>query len=239
MAQLRDSIEFWEKLLKKAEGKDAFIIKKTLIEMRKDQYIIKNTYKKPVIPNKLIRSKGHIQLKENYELDDDGHIIPYGCSLCNPKICSLLLCNYSKLKQDSYGDFESDIYFLMEDFDKIASKALDPYPIFNKIVECKIDGRSNLEIQTILVNEFGKKHSLEYISNLWRNKIPSIIASAAEDELLSWHFLNIEKGKYKKCGRCGQIKLAHNKYFSKNKTSKDGFYSICKCCRSKKRKENK
>ena len=35
-----------------------------------------------------------------------------------------------------------------------------------------------------------------------------------------------EKGKYKKCSRCGQIKLAHNKYFSKNKTSKDGFYSI-------------
>ena len=45
----------------------------------------------------------------------------------------------------------------------------------------------------------------------------------------------IEKGKWKKCSRCGQIKLAHNKYFSKNKTSKDGFYSICKNCRNNKK----
>ena len=47
-----------------------------------------------------------------------------------------------------------------------------------------------------------------------------------------------EKGKYKTCTRCGQIKLAHNKYFSKNKTSKDGFYSICKCCRNSKDKKS-
>ena len=47
----------------------------------------------------------------------------------------------------------------------------------------------------------------------------------------------IEKGKYKTCSRCGQIKLAHNKYFSKNKTSKDGFYSICKACRNTKAKK--
>jgi len=51
--------------------------------------------------------------------------------------------------------------------------------------------------------------------------------------------MNVKKGNYKKCSRCGQIKLAHNKYFSKNKTSKDGFYSICKACRNAKTKERK
>ena len=78
------------------------------------------------------------------------------------------------------------------------------------------------------IDEFGITHSLEYISSLWRKKIPNLIASVAEDDILDWHYLNVEKGKYKRCSRCGQIKLAHNKYFSKNKTSKDGFYSICK-----------
>jgi hypothetical protein len=46
---------------------------------------------------------------------------------------------------------------------------------------------------------------------------------------------NEEYGKWKKCSRCGQIKLANNRFFSKNSTSKDGFYSICKCCRNKKK----
>ena len=87
--------------------------------------------------------------------------------------------------------------------------------------------------------EFGIKHSLEYISSLWRNKIPKIIASYAEDQFLNHYYLNEEKGKYKKCSRCGQVKLAHNKYFSKNKTSKDGFYSICKDCRNGKSKTDK
>ena len=45
--------------------------------------------------------------------------------------------------------------------------------------------------------EFGIKHSLEYISSLWRNKIPKIIASYAEDQLLDYYYLNEEKGKYK------------------------------------------
>jgi hypothetical protein len=45
-----------------------------------------------------------------------------------------------------------------------------------------------------------------------------------------------EKGEYKRCSRCGQIKLANNKYFSINGTSKDGWYSICKECRSVKGK---
>ena len=125
----------------------------------------------------------------------------------------------------------------MEDFDRISSKALEPYPLYEEIVTCKIDGMQNIDIQERLQEKFGIKHSLEYISSLWRKKIPMLIASEAEDELLEWHFLNVEKGKWKRCSRCGQVKLAHNKYFSKNKTSKDGFYSICKCCRNSKAKK--
>ncbi len=136
---------------------------------------------------------------------------------------------------DSYGNFEKDTDFFMRDFDKLCTDALQDYPLYEKIVQMKIDGRLNVEIQEELEAEFGIKHSLEYISSLWRKKIPGLIASAAEDQYLDWYYLNIEKGKYKRCSRCGEIKLAHNKYFSKNKTSKDGFYSICKCCRNKKK----
>ena len=127
----------------------------------------------------------------------------------------------------------------MWDFDDLCSRALKDYPLYERIVTLKIDGLQNVDIQADLIENFGVKHSLEYISSLWRNKIPNIIASVAEDDILSNHYLNKEKGKYKKCSRCGEIKLAHNKYFSKNKTSKDGFYSICKCCRNSKDKKSK
>lgn len=240
LQQLREAINVWEAKLKVTEGKDAFVIKKALIEMRKDQYVIKNAYRRPIVPNKLTRST-HVTMlpDETSSFDEEGYPIPKGVSLLNPVVCSAILCNYSRLKEDSYDRFEGDLYYLMLAFDEIADKALKEYPLYEKIVECKVDGLQNTQIQEILQVEFGIKHSLEYISSLWRKKIPKLIASQAEDEYLYWYYLNIEKGKYKKCSRCGQVKLAHNKYFSKNKTSRDGFYSICKKCRNSKNKTKK
>ena len=241
LRQLREAINVWEAKLKVTEGKDAFVIKKALIEMRKDQYVIKNAYRRPIVPNKLTRSTHVIMLPDETSSfdDEDGYPIPKGVSLLDPVVCSAILCNYSRLKEDSFDRFEGDLYYLMLAFDEIADKALKEYPLYEKIVECKVDGLQNTQIQEILQMEFGIKHSLEYISSLWRKKIPKLIASQAEDEYLYWYYLNIEKGKYKKCSRCGQVKLAHNKYFSKNKTSRDGYYSICKKCRNSKNKTKK
>lgn len=237
LKQLREAIETLEAKLKVTEGRDAFIIKRAIIELRKDQYIIKNAYRRPIIPNKLTRSKHMIPLEdETCEFDIDKYPIPAGISLLDPKVCSAILCNYSRLKEDSYDNFEGDTWYLIYDFENVCDKALEEYPVYQRIVEYKIDGMQNVDIQTAIQTEFGIKHSLEYISSLWRNKIPKLIASAAEDMFLDDYYLNVEKGKYKRCSRCGQIKLAHNKYFSKNKTSKDGFYSICKACRNSKKK---
>ena len=239
LKQLREAIEVWEAKLKVTEGRDAFTIKKALIEMRKDQYIIKNAYRRPVVPNKITRSKSVIKLEDKtHRFDEKGYPIPEGVSLLDPAVCSAILCNYSRLKQDSWDQFEGDTWYLMHDFDVISDKALKDYPLYERIVEYKIDGMQNIDIQAAIQAEFGIKHSLEYISSLWRNKIPKLIASAAEDDYLDWYYLDVERGKYKRCSRCGQIKLAHNKYFSKNKTSKDGFYSICKCCRNSKDKKS-
>ena len=236
LKQLRETINVWEAKLKTTEGKDAYTMKKALIEMRKDQYIIKAAYRAPIVPNKLTRSKTIIELPDTATFDEDGYPIPEGVSLLDPKVVSAILCNYSKLKEDSDSEFDKDLWYLMQDFDDVCEVALKDYPLYERIVELKIDKVQNVEIQETIQLEFGIKHSLEYISSLWRNKIPKLIASAAEDQFLDWYYFNEEKGKYKKCSKCGQIKLAHNKYFSKNKTSKDGFYSICKCCRNSKGK---
>jgi hypothetical protein len=37
-----------------------------------------------------------------HEFDEEGYPIPEGISLLNPAVCSAILCNYSRLKQDTY-----------------------------------------------------------------------------------------------------------------------------------------
>ena len=237
LAQIREAIKFWEQKLKTATGREAFIIKTAIIDLRKDQYILKDAYRKPIIQKNITRSRNFIPLESDFSFDKEGFVVPKGVSLCDPKVVSAILCNYSLLKENSYGEFEKDLWYLMWEFDEVADAALKDYPLYDRICEYKVDGLQNIDIQEKVQEEFGIKHSVEYISSLWRNKIPKLIASEAEDRLLYSYFLNNEKGKYKKCSRCGEIKLAHNKYFSKNKTSKDGFYSICKNCRNSKGKK--
>ena len=77
---------------------------------------------------------------------------------------------------------------MVYDFERTCDKALENYPLYMRLVECKIDGMQNKDIQQTLQMEFGIKHSVEYISSLWRNKIPKLIAAAAEDEYLNWYF---------------------------------------------------
>lgn len=241
LQQLKSAIQEVEKQEKKASGKKKYLLKKQLIEMHQDQYVIKNAYKKPIHCANLIKSASKINLSENItinpdtgEPESDGYI-----SLFNPKHISLLLCNYVKLKEDSWGKFTSDSYYVMRDLDDLIEKALKgKYPLYYDLLIHKIDGKQNVEIQSLLEMQHGVRHSIEYISSLWRNKIPKIIAEQAKADYLVYYYTNIERGQWKKCSRCGEIKLAHNKFFSRNKTAKDGWYSICKCCRNKKGHEN-
>ena len=55
------------------------------------------------------------------------------------------------------------------------AKALKEYPLLDTIVEDKIAGKQNIDIQKHLLDKFGTTHSLEYISSLWRKKIPKLI----------------------------------------------------------------
>lgn len=238
LKQLVDAIAEVEKAEKKAVGKKKFLLKKQLIAMRQDQYVIRSAYKPPIYCMNAIKSFSKIDFDENVSISGNDEIEDNSLvSFFNPKHISALLCNYSRLKEDAWGKFYSDSYFLMEDLDTLIEKTLrDSYPMYYDLLIYKIDGKQNLEIQSLLNQKHNVKHSVEYISSLWRNKIPKLLSEQAQEDYLIWYYTTQKKGKWKKCSRCGKIKLAHNKFFSKNKTSKDHFYSICKCCRNKKNK---
>lgn len=237
LKDLRDAIDNVEKQFKAATGKRKFLLKKQLIEMRQAQYVLKSAYRQPMYMMNVTKSFSKLQLDGKITITEDGQVKSTELvSLFDQKHISALLCNYSKLKEDAWGKFSSDSYYLMEDLDNLIERTLkDKYPLYYDLLIYKIDGKQNIEIQELLNKKHGIKHSVEYISSLWRNKIPKLLAEQAQEDYLIWHYTMQERGKWKRCSRCGEVKLAHNRFFSKNKTSKDGFYSICKCCRNKKK----
>ena len=237
LRELHEQILKVEKMKKEATGRRKKLLSDQLVQMRKDQYVIKGAYKKPIYSMNLVRSFSKIDLGEEITIGDDK--LPHSTGLVNffnEAHVSAILCNYSKIKEDSYEKLHEDAKWMLLDFEALADAALkDPYPMLYDLMIYKIDGRTNAEIQDLLYENHGVKHTVEYISSLWRKKIPKLIVEEAQKEYLIWHYTNKEKGYWKKCNRCGQIKLGHPFFFSKNSTSKDGLYSICKACRNKKK----
>lgn len=239
LRQVREAIDIMVQKSKTATGKDAYKIKRAIIELRQEQYLIKASYRKPIYFLRVGKGSQKIDWDDNIWIDEDGEIKYSGkCTIYNPKHVSAMLCNYHQLKQNASEDLNSDVRWLLTDLEDAIDGALkEKYPLYYDILIYKIDGKSNSEIRDRLEIDHGITHSLEYISSLYRNKIPKMIAEYAQNEWLNWYFTFKEKGEWKTCTKCGETKLAHNRYFSKNKTAKSGFYSICKDCRNSKDNE--
>ena len=241
LRELRERIKNVEEQAKRATGKTKYLLKKQAIEMHQEQYVLKEMFKTPMRAHYANHTGGNrIVLDEEVYFDEKGE--PTSNSLVTffkPQHICAILCNYELLKCHLGNKFSNDFYYLLEDFDKLLKKALKNYPVYETIVKGKINNLSNAEIQNKLKEEHNIFHTVEYISALWRNKIPKIISEQAKDDYLIWYYTNVEKGSWKTCTRCGETKLAHNRFFSKNNTSKDGYYSICKACRNQKNKEKK
>ena len=237
LKELIDEIEKIKQAQSKARGKTRYLLTKQLIEMRQQQYQLKMAYKPPIMFNHLTKNPSRqINVGEKIIINDKGDPqIKDSFSFFDPHHISCLLCNYSKLKESSWGRFQDDWWFLMEDFDNLSERALkNEYPQLYQIMIYKIDGMQNKDIAQKIKKQYNISYAAEYLSSLWRKKIPKIIADKAKEQWIVWHFTFEEKGKWKRCSRCHEIKLAHPYFFTKNKSSKDGWYSMCKCCRNKK-----
>lgn len=235
LKELREAMAQVEEEGKVATGRRKYLLKKQLIEMRKDQYVLKNSYKQELhlLPS-TNRGQNKIDLSETRFLDAEGNPQSNGLiSFFNPEHISAILCNYNALKIETNGRYWDDFYYLMEDFDKLLNQALKAYPVYSTIVKMKMNNKSSLEIQQMLLEKHKVSYSTQYISQLWRKKIPKLIS---EQEIKNYLYQYYQNGecKMKRCSCCKELKPAHSSFFSKNPTSKDGFYSQCKVCRNKK-----
>lgn len=84
-----------------------------------------------------------------------------------------------------------------------------------------------------MVDRYNVEHSEQYYSNLWRKRIPKMIAEQASKEYIIWYYkYQAVDEMWKTCNKCGNRKPAHPLFFSRN-NSKDTFYSVCRDCRKK------
>lgn len=236
---LREQLQIIDKLKnqfnKATTGAQKYSLKRQIIETWQQIYILKASFRNAPVRGRAsnqLKTMAHMRLDEEIWLDENDNPQTNAIlTLINPNHVSFLLCYYSQLKQECADDLDADMHFLLMDLDELADAALEKYPELYDLLVWKIDGYTNEEIQQLMLDKYNKNHQGPYFSNAWRKKIPQLIADAAKKKFLTWYFTNVEYGQWKKCSKCGEIKLAHNMFFAKNST-KDGWYSQCKDCKN-------
>lgn len=235
-----ETIEILKRQLDKATSRNRFILKQQIIATYKEMYSIKSSYINAVTKahiNSQINHMSHMPLAETVTIDDDGMPRSNGViSLLRPDHVGFLLKYYSKLKGSCWDDLHSDMHWLLIDLEDLVERTLlpDNEMLFDLLV-WEIDGLTGAEIVRQMERKYGIVHSEQYFSTLWCKRIPKMIAEAAQKKWLMWYytFERPEEAQWKICKTCGRKLLAHPLFFHKN-TSKDGFYSKCRDCRSKK-----
>ncbi len=121
----------------------------------------------------------------------------------------------------------TDVGCLVTDLDNLIKKIkLSPTDI--KILELY---RSDVKISHEKISELlglTRQYVTQQLSKII-NRIIKEYYRVYED----WYYLNVCKGRYKQCSKCGEIKLATDTYFSPDKNRNDGFFVYCRNCRSK------
>jgi len=82
-----------------------------------------------------IEITGHKWIDENGEPQSNELV-----SLFNPLHISALLCNYNLFNFEFQGKFQSDFYYLFEEFKSLMEKVLPNYPYYQRLTELKIAG---------------------------------------------------------------------------------------------------
>lgn len=115
-------------------------------------------------------------------------------------------------------DFQENINCIIFDLQKVLEQ-VEFTPQQFKVLKMWMNGMEIKEIAKKM------KRGRRTVDNILDRAINNII-QIYEEQLEDWYTLNIVKGKYKQCNRCGEIKL-ESKF---NKNGDKGLKSICKKC---------
>ena len=192
------------------ESKRKYYLKKTLSSLKVDALDTKLAFKRPIKWKQALKDNGCPNW-DYLDLMDREHIkcllqIPLNEDLQNDLVC-IRTDLESLIERTKFTDRQKEVLDLW----------IRDVPI------SKDKYRGGKGIAEIL----GIKHST--VLTILNQAIDCIINTYIE-ELEDWYYLNINKGEYKKCSKCGEVKLVQRF----DKKGKQGYQSRCKKCRKEK-----
>lgn len=122
--------------------------------------------------------------------------------------------------EDLKYEYDLETIIVIKDF---LNKVVDKTPLTDKqknVLNLWRQNKTQIEIGEIL--EISNSTVSRTIGTIVKN-----IINEYERQYEDWYYLNIRKGEYKKCSKCGEIKLVSR--FDKNGSK--GYRSSCKECR--------
>ena len=174
-------------------------IKKVLPEIKKDIIEVKKQLQMPII--------WKAPLKDNGGADYDE------LDMFDKNVIKMLLQIHKQI------DLQNDLSCILVDLDNLINNV----EFTERQYEVLELWRNGLTIENISKELYVKENT---VSITLDRAIDSIVKQY-EKEYEEWYYLNIRKGTYKKCSKCGEVKLISQF----DKKGKQGLQSRCKKCR--------
>lgn len=139
----------------------------------------------------------------------------------------------AKLEAEERHDIESEAPALWNTIQYYFDRALMQAE-YRLIVEMKSENWRNEDINNELRRRSLKIFSVNYISTIYKKRIPKLLAQAVEAHYELALALD-QPDEWKRCSKCGKLLHLDSNHFRRLGKSKDGFVGSCKQCDKKKR----
>ena len=139
----------------------------------------------------------------------------------------------AKLEAEERHDIESEAPALWNTIQYYFDRALMQAE-YRLIVEMKSENWRNEDINNELRRRNLKTFSVNYISTIYKKRIPKLLAQAVEVHYELALALD-QPDEWKRCSKCGKLLHLDSNHFRRLGKSKDGFVGSCKQCDKKKR----
>lgn len=226
--------EYRLKLIEKLGNRDYRIIRRMYNNLKADYEEAKKLLADELTINTNKQTTVYNIDSDTFYEDENGNVVEISknfVSLGSADTYRGLILNYSDLK-DKYMDRHcSSIWALLLDFENILANTE-----FTKeeqfVLDVLLDGYNQTQIRLMYENENLESISKNRISRIINDTIPNKLLNTYLDMVQDWLVVNWQIGKYKVCSKCGEAKLANERYFGKHPLSRDGLQPSCKKCDS-------